>query len=177
MERFDLVRAHTCIKSMRKYLDPGCERFEVGGSVRRKKPRVKDIELVVIPKVDQVEFGKPPGQCEGFTKTFEYFRVQTHADVIKNGDRYKQLAWSKTKQCPPLDLFIVRPPAQFAVIYLIRTGPDHFNKALIQRADGFGIKFRDGAIWKDDSMIDTPTEKEIFEALEMNFIAPEKRGM
>lgn len=31
-------------------LEPHCERIEIAGSIRRKKPEVKDIEIVAIPK-------------------------------------------------------------------------------------------------------------------------------
>ncbi len=31
-------------------LAPHCERIEIAGSIRRKKPHVKDIEIVAIPK-------------------------------------------------------------------------------------------------------------------------------
>lgn len=174
--QFDLVRAQTCINSMQKFLLPGCDQLEVAGSVRRRKARVSDIELVIIPKPDAVEFGMPPGKCEGFTKVFEYFRLQTHATVVKNGERFKQLTWAKTKLCPSLDLFIVRPPAQFGVIYLIRTGSKHFNMEMIKRGEGLGIKFKDGAMWKGDRMLICPTEAQVFEALEMNFIPPEERS-
>jgi len=174
--KFDTCRAYTCITSMQKFLAPGCEVIEVAGSVRRRKAQVKDIELVIIPKPDLVEFGKPPGQCEGFTKVFEHFRITTHATLIKNGPKYKQLTWAKTKFCPPLDLFIVTLPAQFAVIFFIRTGPKDFNVRMMQRAEGLGLKFRDGGLYKGDRMLNTPTEAQVFEALEMNFIPPEERN-
>ena len=40
-------------KIARKYVDllaPFCERIEIAGSTRRKKPEVGDIEIVCIPK-------------------------------------------------------------------------------------------------------------------------------
>lgn len=42
---------------------PFCERAEIAGSVRRLKPEVKDIEIVVIPKMRKVldMFGSESG--------------------------------------------------------------------------------------------------------------------
>ena len=37
-------------EKVKALLLPHCERIEIAGSVRRKKPNVKDIEIVAIPK-------------------------------------------------------------------------------------------------------------------------------
>ena len=60
-----------------KKLEPFIVRGEIAGSIRRLKPDVKDIELVVIPKTDLFDLARLP---EGIF----------HYETIKNGEKYKQ---------------------------------------------------------------------------------------
>lgn len=41
-------------EKIKAQLAPHCDRIEIAGSIRRKKPEVKDIEIVVIPKPYEV---------------------------------------------------------------------------------------------------------------------------
>ncbi len=47
-----LDKALEIAERTKKLLAPYCERIEIAGSIRRKKPEVKDIELVAIPKLE-----------------------------------------------------------------------------------------------------------------------------
>lgn len=54
-----------------KELEPYCDRIEVAGSVRRRKDMVKDIELVVVPKMLEPEkdlFGEIKAQRDALTE-------------------------------------------------------------------------------------------------------------
>jgi len=46
----DLARAQRLASGLLGDLFDVCERIEVGGSIRRRVPQVKDIELVLVPK-------------------------------------------------------------------------------------------------------------------------------
>lgn len=46
----DLAKADLIARALIDHLNPWCDRIEVAGSIRRRKPEVGDIELVVIPK-------------------------------------------------------------------------------------------------------------------------------
>ena len=46
----DLTRAQRLASGLLGDLLDVCERIEVGGSIRRRVPQVKDIELVLVPK-------------------------------------------------------------------------------------------------------------------------------
>ena len=46
----ELSRALKIAQRVVKELEPHCERIAIAGSIRRKKPQVKDIEIVAIPK-------------------------------------------------------------------------------------------------------------------------------
>lgn len=45
-----LSEALKIAEAVLKELGPHCERIAIAGSVRRRKPEVKDIEIVAIPK-------------------------------------------------------------------------------------------------------------------------------
>ena len=45
----ELERAQRIAREVIKQLSPYCQRIEVAGSVRRKKPSVKDIDFVLVP--------------------------------------------------------------------------------------------------------------------------------
>jgi DNA polymerase/3'-5' exonuclease PolX len=46
----DYMSARAIAEQTRTALAPYCERIEIAGSLRRRKPQVKDIELVAIPR-------------------------------------------------------------------------------------------------------------------------------
>jgi DNA polymerase/3'-5' exonuclease PolX len=75
----ELSRAREIAKRVLVLLRPFCERAEIAGSIRRGKPEVGDIEIVVIPKDEGFEFHVP-----GLFDCCEF---------IKNGPRYKQIAF------------------------------------------------------------------------------------
>jgi len=50
INRMKLEEAQVIAEKTKALLAPYCERIEIAGSIRRKKPDVGDIELVAIPK-------------------------------------------------------------------------------------------------------------------------------
>ena len=112
-------------------LKPACARIEIAGSLRRGKPEVKDIEIVCVPadKRAMAVFGKKRAFESMFEELVSNWAATAKWSVRKNGARYKQFE-SKSHGIK-LDLFIVRPPAQWGVIYAIRTGPAEFSQWLV----------------------------------------------
>lgn len=46
----ELTRAREIAEDLKQRLEPACERIEIAGSIRRRKPFPNDIELLCIPK-------------------------------------------------------------------------------------------------------------------------------
>ena len=71
-------------------LQPFCEKINIAGSVRRKKPEVKDIEIVCVPKQEtQYDmFGTPftSGRNTGFRDS-----VLALGEIIKGGTNGKYI--------------------------------------------------------------------------------------
>ncbi len=157
----------------RKYSDmlaPYCERIEIAGSIRRRKAEVGDIEIVAKPLSTFDLFGSPNG----------YHDLTLPLPAVKNGQRYKQYALPEGIN---LDLFIVLPPAQWGVIFALRTGGAEFSKKLVtpKRYGGFlpsVYVVKDGAVHRVDSgeMISTPEESDFFNLCELGWIKPEERN-
>jgi DNA polymerase (family 10) len=179
--RIPLEAAQVIAEGAVHYLRPYCERIEIGGSIRRKKKTVGDIEIVAIPKVKKALdlFGQPTGEEELMisqgiddANTREWFWLKT----ISMGHRYWKLANARNQNFP-IDLFLVRPPAQWGPIFALRTGSADFSKRLMTALRARGYRSEDGRILdKKDNLIDCPEEQDVFEVAGMRWIVPESRG-
>jgi DNA polymerase/3'-5' exonuclease PolX len=167
--------AYRLARDLANDLAPACERIEIAGGLRRRKPDVHDLELLAIPKL----LTMPVSNLFG-TDQVDYNPLDDYlADLVdmgrlepgtKNGQRFKQF-----KVLPSgifLDLFIVLPPAQWGVIKAIRTGPAHYSHWLVTRKDRGGalpnhLRVKDGALWPlyGGLALETPTEESFFEVL------------
>ena len=80
-----------------------------------------------------------------------------------------------------LDLFVVKPPATWGVIMLLRTGPADYSHRFVKlRMDGgampFGWRVADGQLWRGSTPLSTPEEADVYAALDLPWIAPEERA-
>lgn len=169
-------------------LRPYCHRVEVAGSIRRGKPRVKDIELVCEPIVDVLARDLWGNVVAERVTLYEFLEAVRRVGgdfgprLDRNGrpaigERYQRLVYCGVA----LDLFIVRPPAQFGLIYAIRTGPSAFSQRLVtqRRFGGYlpdGWHVRDGALHDaDGNVVETPDEEDVFRAIGLTWIPPHER--
>jgi DNA polymerase/3'-5' exonuclease PolX len=172
-------------------LSPFCSRIEVAGSIRRRKAEVGDIEIVCVPKIERqmvpTLFGEEPG--DSVNRLDEEVREMvlggsywgTRPDVNGRsavGERYKRLSYRGIG----LDLFSVLPPAQWGVLYLIRTGCAEFSHRLVtpRLMGGWlptGFKVSEGSIIDGSSGVamNTPGEADIFRFLGAPYLEPEQR--
>jgi DNA polymerase/3'-5' exonuclease PolX len=171
-QKLQLEAARDLAQNLVKQLAPFCKRIEIAGSVRRNKPEVGDIELVAIPVFEFDMFGNVSEEHQLDGVCWEEF-----GKVIKNGHKYKQI---ELKDGINLDLFIVTPPAQWGVVFTIRTGSAEFSHRLVTPRKFGGMmpsnyKVQGGAIWSNNHIIETPEESDVFDLIGVPFIAPEKR--
>ncbi|GIV65253.1 MAG: hypothetical protein AB1457_17570 [Chloroflexota bacterium] len=132
---------------------PYCDRLEIAGSIRRRKAEVGDIEIVVLPKPFVDLFGNENGYQDP---------VLAGVWVNKAGRRYKQYALPEGVN---LDLFIVLPPAQWGVIFALRTGGAEFSHKLVTpKPYGYlpqEYVIKDGAVHRADTGEIVPTPEEV----------------
>jgi DNA polymerase/3'-5' exonuclease PolX len=92
---------------------------------------------------------------------------------VKDGDRYKRLFDSKTGI--QIDLFIVKPPAQWGVIFMLRTGSAEWNHRFLKRLEAMGLRMRDGRILDKKGALDTPEEEDVFRVAKVKWKDPTRR--
>lgn len=143
-----------------KALYPYCRKVAVAGSIRRQKPEVKDIDIVLIPKPTLGAWNQA------------ILQLQRHlrAKVLKQGQKYCQLQIGGVN----VDLYNATEE-NWGSILLQRTGPWQFNEKLAKRAKRMGMRWTAQGIIKDSKVVAGKTEEEIFQALEMEYITPEDR--
>ena len=180
--RIPLDYARRWAEAFAEQIRPFCHQVEIAGSIRRGKPDVGDVEVVCEPRVTQVKqsslFGDDRSVSELVALYARLDGLATAGDLgrpTKSGDRYRQYP-VPVLGCA-LDLFIVRPPAQWGVILAIRTGPASFSAELMRRAKQQGYEVRGGALQRqsDGATCLTPDEDDVFDRLGWKWIAPQDR--
>lgn len=192
-QRFPLAAAREEAARFILAIRPYVERVEIAGSIRRGVDPVSDIEIICIPKTRSLQaglFGDAGGpEVDELHNHIQYMlslrtALWPRADdngQTRLGERTKYLVWNGI----PLDLFSVKPPAQFGAILAIRTGPAKFSQLCVtSRADHgampLGIRQKDGTLWRGDperggQVIPTPEERDWFAALNLPCWEPAER--
>jgi DNA polymerase (family 10) len=163
-----LTQADKLAAKVTAELKPFCDRIEIAGSVRRRRPSVNDIDIVVLPRPDQVNALRE--------------RVLRHTEPISDGP---QVILTRLANGMQLDLWIAQQPhkdlfsqtpTNFGVLLLSRTGSKEHNIWLCQRAESLGRRLNPHhGVFEGSKLLASATEEEVFEALDLDFIAPEKR--
>lgn len=175
----DLKTAYSLATKWTRYMQSYCEKIEIAGSIRRGKPDVKDIEIVVVPKVwiSTDLFGQPTALINLLNQAVDAWAKAGEIKLSKNGDRYKQIILPEGIN---IDLFCVLPPAQWGVIYTIRTGPADFSKWIVtQRNKGGALpsecQVKEGQVWKYDQPLEMPDELDFLDFIGLGWINPSER--
>lgn len=139
-----------------------CEKIEIAGSLRRKRPWVHDIDIVLIP-----------------TKA-RYWELLNH--LMKLGGGAMAASGNKILRFDygrfPVDIYVADEES-WATLLLIRTGSVAHNKMMCSLARRFGWVLRaDGSGLVDGAgeRIAGDTEESIFKALRLKYKEPWERG-
>lgn len=174
-----LEQAQKIAESLIADLKPFCHRVEIGGSIRREKPDVKDIELVVIPKFGDYPTGQMSLEGDPLTSyenlLFEHIAANREEyRIIKMGVKYAQIH----KSGMMIDVFTATPET-WGYIFLLRTGPAEFSKWVVTELKKRGYIPKNGALWLEDSLglvqCNTSSEHDVFRMLGIDWIEPEYR--
>jgi DNA polymerase/3'-5' exonuclease PolX len=186
----ELELARRYADEVAEHVAPYCDRVEIAGGVRRGKVHPHDIELVVIPKLESSQ------------STFDRRELQ-NVDLLyrklsrlrlwpESGSHIQKALADKAGRAAPLgprcyrvlwkgekvDIFAVLPPAQFGVIYAVRTGDAAFTQSLYGIARSKGMRFEDGCIRNGKGeTLRTPEERDVFAALGVSRVEPKNRSL
>lgn len=164
MQAMKLQQALQIANKLKALLAPHCHRIEIAGSIRRKKPEVKDIEIVAIPK---------PYNVGLFANGI--------ATIINQWPKVKgDLPCKYTQRILPegikLDLFFAEP-GNWGYIFAIRTGSAEYSHEVLARGwVAHGYKGKDGWLTFNGRPIHLPEEKDLIKRCGVKFVPPEMRN-
>ena len=141
-----------------KRLSPYCKRIEVAGSIRRRKPQVRDIDIVLIPS-------------DPWNLSHEIMGLGvSHV----GGDKLKRVNCGGNQ----VDLYFASEDT-WATLLLIRTGSAENNIRLASLAKKRGWHLAasgDGLFNEKGERIAGDSEESIYQALGLPYQCPEERG-
>ena len=177
-----LQEAERIARELLLTLAPCCERIEIAGSVRRRKPEVKDVEIVYISRIDKVAFDT---LFEVETALID-IAIQSliaagdlawDQQIKRNGPKYKRLVHRASGLV--VELFAAQPTT-WGYILTLRTGPAEFNQMLVSPPWKGGIKpldvsFADGVVYCHGQPLNIPDERAFFDLFDLPVIDPAER--
>jgi len=167
-----LYQAELLAQQVLNELQPHCERIEIAGSIRRKKPMCGDIEIVCIPKIRPVSTGL---FVDDFAATIlQWPKVRGEPD-----GRYTQRLYPiDDTHNFKLDIFICEP-ANWGYIYFIRTGSASFSAWAARRWKKAGYEGQQGQLVRlmDKKVMELREEADLFKLLkiDMHYLDPFNR--
>lgn len=159
------------------------DRIEIAGSLRRGADRVSDIEIVCVPRARTNLLGEPMGclvaeaVLEGVRTERFRWRTETHPTPPKDWKEPRRV-WSlvAVKSGMPVDLFAVRPPAEWGAILAIRTGPADFSRRLVTACQARGLRCTDGRLVRaNGTTVPTPEERDFLRECGSPWVEPTER--
>lgn len=127
---------------------------KVAGSLRRFQPEVHDADIVVAEPVDMNAVRAVPDLVV-VEAGQEKIRVRVagfQADIV------------------------VTDPEHHGAAMLYLTGPRELNLAMRARAKAAGLTLNQRGLWRGDELVAAATEKEIFAAMQLEWVMPMHRG-
>lgn len=157
-----------------------CERVEITGSIRRRKPEVNDIDVVVIPRfkdtTDDTLFGDPV-VANLLDKKLSTMCLDRQLVLEANGPKIKRFLKNVDGETFPIDLYIATEQSWWTLC-LIRTGSREHNIKLARRALDLHMQLKadgSGLLSPGGTLIPMNSEEEIFRSLELQYVESEER--
>lgn len=180
-----LEQAQKIAESLVDDLSQYCERIEIGGSIRRRKDEVGDIELVCIPKFGEVGTGQGTlfgGEVTEPTNLLFRRISASRYKILKMGGKYCQFKIQLIDSEPiNVDVFTATPET-WGYIFVLRTGSWDFSRWVVIKLEKRGFTPKDGAVWSEEPgegliKIATPTEGDVFDLMQIGYIEPMLRSV
>jgi len=153
-------------------IEPMCQRVQIAGSIRRFRPLINDIDVVLEPRPVSVNL-------DSWLQIIKTIRHEFDAVTAQQGPKIARFhipfASKKGRGHVQLDLYRASPET-YGILLLVRTGSREYNISLcnlaIQR--GMRLEYSRGLI-KNGNVIAARTEEEVFAALGLPFVPPRNR--
>ena len=163
LAELDLEEAGKLAEAIKTAVETHCDKIEIAGSIRRQKPKVHDIDFVVVAKSDS-----------DWQKISEILRRQK-AKPNCSGSQLIKAYLPCHNGLFQVDFYRAKP-STFGIHLLIRTGSADHNMWLAGYAisKGMRLKYSEGLI-KDGKPVAGEDEKGVFDALGLPCPSPSER--
>jgi len=155
-----LEQARQIANNIKKILTPYCDRIEIAGSIRRGKPIVHDIDIVLIEKPESAVIIPS--------------LLATIGAITLNGSKIKRLHYGEANI--NIDIYTATP-ASWSTLLLIRTGSKENNirLATIAKRKGWQLKANGDGLFNNHGDRIADTEESIFQVLGLPYQEPHDR--
>lgn len=188
-ELYSLQFGLEAAKSLMPLLAPVCQRIEIAGSVRRRRPQVHDLDLVIWPNCIEL-----PGQQLALFATDcpPIYHPQGLFALCRSlgWGNWGPGDWPGIIRIPtspmdglaigriPIELYVCEPDgSNFEALLQMRTGSAEYNVRLAKRAIEVGLRYKAGyGVFSGDQRVDDGTERGIFKAMGWEYVEPESRA-
>ncbi len=161
----------------------------IGGSIRRRKPEVKDIEIICQPRISQKQDSSKLVGTKRWNQLHSELNWLREQNIIDSNRPRKNKAKSPfgertyliNYKGTPVDVFAIFHPADWWTQVVIRTGSEKFNIWMVTTS-----KTRKKVHFEDGRMVDYSegmgrilapyNEQQVFELCGIEYIEPENRG-
>lgn len=181
-KRYPYAVALNVAQALVTVLEPFCERIVIAGSLRRQKPDVGDIELLMI--------GKTATRQVDLLSTEEYDisaaeieRLVGQGILSKRPNKNGIFTWGKENKLAihvktgiPVDLFAT-DLARWWNALVVRTGPKDSNLLITTTAQRKGYRFEayGSGFLTRDGYHTTTSERDVFEFIGLPYLEPKDR--
>jgi DNA polymerase/3'-5' exonuclease PolX len=165
-----LEKAKTIAEELKGLLSPACNRIEIAGSIRRQKPDVGDVELLVIPRANYLD-------------RILYDLMMRGMLAMRLNKRGSRVYGPKNKLLVHLpsgigvDIFSTNEEC-WPVALVVRTGGVRTNKEIATQAIQRGMRFHAygrGFTQPDGSELICQSEADVFRAVGLAYREPWER--
>lgn len=158
---------------IREELAPFCERIDIAGSIRRRRPFVNDVDVVVLPKPDKERELRL--RCKERAKRVNMEGEQMLVVTLAN-DLQVDIWLAHGEKSDMFD----STATNYGSLLICRTGSAGHNIFLVEHAKRKGLRWNPHhGVFDSRSgkavCIASATEEEVFKALGLDFVAPENR--
>jgi DNA polymerase (family 10) len=167
--KMELEKAKVIAEELKGILAPACNRIEIAGSIRRQKPEVGDIELLVIPRANYLD-------------KLLYDLMMRNILAMRLNKRGSKTYGPKNKLLLHVssgigvDIFSV-DARNWGMALFVRTGPAEWNIKAMSRFQELGLRGHayGGISDSGGNEIDCPDEETVFRYLGWAYVPPERR--
>lgn len=153
-------------------LGPVIARGQIVGSLRRERPDVGDIELLVEPRSTPALLGDASYDTESVRRKIE----MDVGHIRVGGSRHMRAALHDDPSIA-IEIFLAHPPAFWGSLLAIRTGPAELGAIAMRRLIDRGYFHRDGHVVNEATrdIVPTDTEEQFFALAGLPCVLPNRR--